>query len=267
MFFIRQLWRFAYQQALSCLFPVFIFGTLALSKVISIPYLPRYDFILLACILLQFLLLLTGYETKQELKVICLFHIIGLGLEIFKVHAGSWSYPEEAYAKCLGVPLYSGFMYASVASYMCQAWKRMQLFLINYPNLLISLIVGICIYANFFTHHYVYDFRWVLVFLLFVVYFTCTVSFQIGKYRYRMPLIVSFFLIGFFIWIAENIATFFGAWQYPNQSMQWEVVHMGKISSWFLLVIVSFILVAYVKERPIDKRESTYGGKHTITRA
>ena len=43
-------------------------------------------------------------------------------MELFKVHKGSWSYPEEAYTKFFGVPLYSGFMYASVASYMCQAW-------------------------------------------------------------------------------------------------------------------------------------------------
>ena len=33
-----------------------------------------------------------------------------------------------------------------------------------------------------------------------------------------MPLVLSFVLIGFFIWIAENIATFFSAWEYPNQS-------------------------------------------------
>lgn len=44
-----------------------------------------------------------------------MFHLIGLALEIFKVHMGSWSYPEEGYVKIFGVPLYSGFMYASVA--------------------------------------------------------------------------------------------------------------------------------------------------------
>ncbi|MBW9235086.1 DUF817 domain-containing protein [Leptospira santarosai] len=29
----------------------------------------------------------------------------------------------------------------------------------------------------------------------------------------------------FFIWIAENIATFFGAWEYPNQVDAWSLVH------------------------------------------
>jgi uncharacterized membrane protein YoaT (DUF817 family) len=53
-----------------------------------------------------------------------------------------------------------------------------------------------------------------------------------------MPLSLSFILIGFFIWIAENIATFFGAWQYPNQRDGWSLVHLGKVSSCVLLVIV-----------------------------
>lgn len=62
-----------------------------------------------------------------------------------------------------------------------------------------------------------------------------------------MPLVLSFFLIGLFVWIAENIATFFGAWKYPNQHDQWQLVGLGKISSWILLVIVSFMIVAQLK--------------------
>ncbi|MDR6226802.1 uncharacterized membrane protein YoaT (DUF817 family) [Desmospora profundinema] len=62
-----------------------------------------------------------------------------------------------------------------------------------------------------------------------------------------MPLALSFIFIGFFIWIAENIATFLGAWQYPNQQDVWSWVHLGKISSWFLLVIISFVIVAQLK--------------------
>ncbi|MNJ02095.1 hypothetical protein D3C73_1619350 [compost metagenome] len=62
-----------------------------------------------------------------------------------------------------------------------------------------------------------------------------------------MPLVLSFALIGFFIWIAENIATFFKAWEYPNQAGAWQLVHLGKVSSWLLLVIVSFLIVASLK--------------------
>lgn len=106
MLYIKQLLHFTYEQALSCLFPVVIFLTLALSKIVSIPGLYRYDFILIACLLMQWIMYKTGLETKDELKVITVFHLIGLLLEIYKVHFGSWSYPEEAYSKIFGVPLY-----------------------------------------------------------------------------------------------------------------------------------------------------------------
>ncbi len=60
----------------------------------------------------------------------------------------------------------------------------------------------------------------------------------------KMPLIASFILIGFFIWLAENLGTFFGVWRYPDQLGAWSVVHLGKWSSWSLLVILTFTLVA-----------------------
>lgn len=62
-----------------------------------------------------------------------------------------------------------------------------------------------------------------------------------------MPLPLAFLLIGFFIWIAENISTLFGGWQYPNQAESWELVHLGKISSWGLLVVITFTIVAELK--------------------
>ena len=71
-----------------------------------------------------------------------------------------------------------------------------------------------------------------------------------------MPIALSFVLIGFFIWIAENIATFFGAWEYPNQTEAWSLVHLGKVSSWLLLVIVSFLIVATLKRVKGESRSS-----------
>ena len=51
----------------------------------------------------------------------------------------------------------------------------------------------------------------------------------------------------FFIWLAENISTFFGVWRYPNQIGAWATVHIGKWSSWSLLVIMTFTIVANLK--------------------
>ncbi len=244
---IIQLLHFGWQQALACLFPVVIFATLAITKFIPLPFLSRYDWLLILFVLMQWWMVKSGLETKDELKVITVFHLIGLALELFKVHMGSWSYPEEGYSKIFGVPLYSGFMYASVASYLCQAWRRLDVELIQWPPFWTVVTLAAAIYMNFFTHHYWIDIRWWLSILVLLVFWKSSVSYVVNGSRYRMPLALSFVLIGFFVWIAENIATFFGAWNYPNQADAWSLVSFGKVSSWVLLVIVSFLIVATLK--------------------
>ncbi len=243
-----QLVRFGWAQARSCVFPVVIFASLALTKIAPLPLLPRYDWLLVICLLMQWWMVRSGMETRDELKVITLFHVIGLALELFKVRMGSWSYPEEGYTKIFGVPLYSGFMYASVASYLCQAWRQLKVELVQWPPFWMVVPLASAIYLNFFTHHYWVDVRWWLSSLVMLVFWRSWVTYEVGGVRYRMPLVLSFLLIGFFIWIAENIATFFGAWQYPNQAKVWSLVHLGKVSSWCLLVIVSFLIVATLKQ-------------------
>jgi uncharacterized membrane protein YoaT (DUF817 family) len=253
---IIQLVRFGWEQALSCLFPVVIFASLAFTKIIELPLLPRYDWLLLIFLLMQWWMVRSGLETRDELKVITLFHLIGLALEIFKVNMGSWTYPEEGYSKVFGVPLYSGFMYASVASYLCQAWRRLKVELVDWPPFLLVIPLGAAIYLNFFTHHFWLDIRWWLSAVVMIVFWKSWVTYEVGGIMYRMPIALSFVLIGFFIWVAENIATFFGAWQYPNQMEAWSLVHLGKVSSWLLLVIVSFLIVAtlkLVKAEPVSK--------------
>jgi uncharacterized membrane protein YoaT (DUF817 family) len=161
---------------------------------------------------------------------------------------------KRAWTKIFDVPLYSGFMYASVASYMCQAWRRLNLQLYNWPRYGIVSILGFAIYLNFFTDHYIMDFRWILDGLIVILFFKTFITFTLRNKGYKIPLVLSFLLIGIFIWIAENLATFFGAWQYPNQQSGWHFVHLGKISSWLLLVIVSFIAVALLKH--VKKQKS-----------
>lgn len=242
-----QLLHFGYQQAMSCIFPVAIFGTLAVSKWLAVPFIHRYDFILLVLIAVQYFMYRSRLETLDEIKVICVFHIIGLMLELYKVHMGSWSYPEPGYTKWLGVPLYSGFMYASVASYMCQVWRRLKMDMTGWPGMVPACLLGAAIYANFFTHHFIPDFRWYLMALVAIVFWKTRIWYTVRATTYRMPLTVAFLLVGFFIWLAENIATFFGAWKYPDQHVIWQPVGFGKISSWFLLVIISVIIVAQLK--------------------
>ena len=64
---------------------------------------------------------------------------------------------------------------------------------------------------------------------------------------FQQLLLLAFVLIGFFLWLAENISTFYGIWSYPNQMGAWSRVHWGKWSSWSLLVIMTFTIVAGLK--------------------
>lgn len=240
---------FGLKQARACVFVGSFFVVLILSNYLPLFGLARYDFLFIAAILIQIVLVLTKLETKDEVKVIMLFHVIGFALELFKTSPGigSWSYPEPAFFKIAGVPLYSGFMYSAVGSYVSQAWKIFKLKVDNYPPYKYSIPLAAAIYLNFFTHHWLPDIRWVLATLVLVVFWKTDVFFVVVEKARHMKLVLSFLLIGFFIWIAENISTLFGAWQYPDQTEVWQLVSLGKISSWALLVIISIIIIADLK--------------------
>ena len=66
-----------------------------------------------------------------------------------------------------------------------------------------------------------------------------------------MPLLVGWLLIALFIWLAENLGTFAHAWAYPGQEDGWEPVSPAKLGAWYLLMYISFVLVAAVHRRPI----------------
>ena len=246
---IRDFLAFGYLQARACIFAGSFFGLLFVSTLIDVPGIHRYDLILLGALLIQLVLVVTKRESVDELKMIAVFHMAGLLLELFKTHPdiGSWSYPEDGFTKVWTVPLYSGFMYSAVGSYMSQAWRLLDLKLNNYPNRWVTVGLSAAIYLNFFTSHFVYDIRWWLLVAVFVVFGTSSVSFTPLARTYKMPVSLSFLLIAFFVWVAENISTLFGAWQYPNQAEGWAVVEWHKIVSWSLLVIVTFVLVVDLK--------------------
>ncbi len=240
---------FGIKQARAAIFAGSFFLLLFISNHIPLFGLARYDFLFLAAVLIQAVMYFTKLETKDEVKVIFLFHIIGLALELYKTSPliGSWSYPEDAVLKIATVPLYSGFMYAAIGSYISQSWKIMKLELTNYSHYGLSVLLGFLIYLNFFTNHYIYDFRIFLILAVFIFFYKTRVYFTVTDVRRWMPMNLGFLLIAFFIWIAENISTYLGAWKYPDQVHAWNVVSTSKITSWFLMVIISFILVAYLK--------------------
>lgn len=245
---------FGIKEARACIFAGSFFVLLFASNYIPLFGFARYDFIFVAAVVLQIILYLTKVETWDEIKVIFLFHVLGTALELFKTHpaVGSWTYPEPGIFKIATVPLFAGFMYAAVGSYIAQGWRIFKLELEGVPNYLAILALSILIYLNFFTNFFIPDLRLVLIPAVFLLFARTSVTFVVLNERRSMPLALAFCLIAFFIWVAENISTFYGAWQYPDQVHVWNVVSTNKITSWFLLVIISFILVAYLKHYKKD---------------
>jgi uncharacterized membrane protein YoaT (DUF817 family) len=242
----RQLLRFAVLEARCCAFAVALVGGIAVSALL--PELPvaRYDLLLLYGVGLTVLAWKLGWDTGRDVAVIAGCHAIGLLFELVKVRMGSWSYPEDALTKFGGVPLYGGFLYAALGSYVCRAWRLFDLRLTGYrPR--VTAVLAAAVYVNFFSHHWLPDARWALAALLLAATARTWVRFRVGERDHRMPLALSFVLIGFFLWAAENAATFLRAWQYPSQESVWTLVHAAKLGSWSLLVVVSIVLVAAVK--------------------
>jgi uncharacterized membrane protein YoaT (DUF817 family) len=243
----RQLWLFAGIQLRCCAFAAAILGGVALSGLM--PHLPvaRYDLLLLYGVLLTVVFRACGWETGRELAVIAVCHVIGLAFELLKVYLGSWSYPEPAVLKVGGVPLYGGFLYAAVGSYVCRAWRLFDLGLVRY-RARTTQVLAAAIYVNFFSHHWLPDARWLLAVLLLAATWGTWVEFTVSGRRHRMPLALSFVCIGFFLWLAENLATGLGAWRYPYQTDGWQPVGMDKFAAWSLLITVTFVLVARARE-------------------
>jgi uncharacterized membrane protein YoaT (DUF817 family) len=240
---------FGAKEARACLFAGLFFAAVFLMPRTGLWGVPRYDALLIFALAVQAWMVWARLETLDELKAICLFHLIGFALEVFKTSAGiqSWSYPDFAYTKLFGVPLFSGFMYAAVGSYIIQAWRLFDLRIRHHPPYWMAATIAIAIYVNFFTHHFIADFRWYLAACILGLYARSTVVFRPFDRDRRMPLLLAFILIGFFIWLAENAATFLGVWRYPHQIGGWTTVHVAKWSSWSLLVIMTFTIVASLK--------------------
>lgn len=247
--FFTEFLYFGLKEVRACLFAGLFFVAVFAIPRGGLVGIPRYDILLLIALAIQAVMVWTGLETLDELKAICLFHVVGFALEVFKTSGsiGSWSYPDPAYTKVLGVPLFSGFMYAAVGSYIIQAWRLFDLRIRHHPPYWMAAAVALLIYANFFTHHFIGDHRWYIAAVTLGLYARATVIFRPLDRDRRMPLLLSFLLIGFFIWLAENLSTFFGIWKYPNQLGAWSTVHIGKWSSWSLLVIMTFTIVAGLK--------------------
>ncbi|WP_027441981.1 DUF817 domain-containing protein [Erythrobacter cryptus] len=246
---IYELLLFGFKQGWACLFGGLLLALL-LGTHLFYPEgaaLHRYDFLTLAALLIQTGMLALRLETWREARVILIFHLVGTVMELFKTQAGSWTYPEASVLRIGAVPLFSGFMYAAVGSYIARVWRIFDFRFTGYPPAWMTWVLAAAIYINFFTHHYTIDIRWGLFAATAAIFWRTRVHFRNWRAHRWMPLLVGFGLVALFIWFAENIATFANAWNYPGQEKGWRMVSLAKFGSWYLLMLISFVLVALVQ--------------------
>ncbi|QYJ06035.1 DUF817 domain-containing protein [Qipengyuania flava] len=239
---------FGFKQAWACLFGGLMLALL-LGTFLFYPEdapLYRYDFLTLAALAIQVGMLALRLETWSEARVILIFHVVGTVMELFKTAAGSWVYPEPALLRIGDVPLFSGFMYAAVGSYIARVWRIFDFRYTNYPPRWATWLLAAAIYINFFAHHWLPDIRLALFAVTIVLFWRTRVHFRNWRAHRWMPLLLGFLLVALFIWGAENIGTFARAWTYPEQEDGWRMVSLAKLGSWFLLMLISFVLVALV---------------------
>lgn len=245
---LLELWAFGLKQAWACIFAGALLTLVVATALWPPAQMHRYDLLFIGALVLQVLLLGSGLERPAEAKAILVFHLVATAMELFKTSPaiGSWTYPgvEGAIFTVGGVPLFAGFMYSAVGSYLARVWRLFDLRFPGFGSLRSAGILAAIAYLNFFSHHFLPDLRWALLAVIAWKLRHCDVLFRVRNADRRMPMLLGLSLVAAFIWIAENLATLARVWVYPAQQAGWHVVSPHKILAWFLLMFLSFVLVA-----------------------
>lgn len=207
----------------------------------------RYDVLVVGALAIQAAMLALKLESWDEARVIFLFHVVGTAMEVFKTAHGSWIYPEASVLRIGGVPLFTGFMYAAVGSYIARVQRVFDIRFRHYPPLWTTWALAAAIYVNFFTHHWLPDIRLGLFVATAALFGRGWFYFTPDRTRRSMPFLLGFLLVALFIWFAENLGTYARAWTYPDQADGWTPVSIAKLGSWFLLMMISVVLVSLVR--------------------
>jgi len=247
----KEFLAFGFKQAWACLFGGALLGLITGSR-LWYPHramLPRYDALFLAAVGIQIAFLLFRLEAVEEAVVILAFHFVGTAMEVFKTSVGSWHYPEFSYLKIGEVPLFTGFMYAAVGSYLFRIWRIFDFRFDRHPPLWTLVALSVLSYINFYADHWHLDFRVFLLAAAGILFFHTTIYFTVWRTQRQMPLLLGFALVTLFIWVGENIGTAGRVWVYPYQMTTWNMVSPAKLTSWFLLMLISYTMVAIANAR------------------
>ena len=229
----------------------------------------RYDLLLVYALIIQIFLIYFKLETPREVGVIAIFHIMAMVMELFLTHPkiGSWHYPEQAVFRIENVPLFSGFMYSAVGSFIARGLRLFDISFTHFPNLIWVGLLAFSSYANFFTKFFVPDIRNILFMMSIILFWQTKISIQIhnknnvrlgSTKEYQLPFLPLLLFLAFLVWLAENIATFTNIWHYPSQEGLWHIIGWGKLGSWYLLLMLSLYLALIVSGKTTINRSDGF---------
>ncbi|MDQ5957427.1 MAG: hypothetical protein QG614_402 [Patescibacteria group bacterium] len=258
---MQSLWQqtkiFLFKQSSSAIFGGVLLFFIALSYFYMPSNILRYDLLFLIAIITQIVFLYFKIETIKEVLIILVFHIFAMLMEIYKVSIGSWVYPNQAIFSIASVPLFTGFMYSAIGSYIFRAWKINKFRFINLPSNTSLLLLGLGIYINFFTNHYIYDFRYVILAIAILLFWKTKLYVEITDKIVQINPLVANALSAFVIWLSEQAGTLFRIWSYPNQILSWQPVSFDKYTSWYMLMIFSFIIITILSKDQNSKNNNS----------
>jgi uncharacterized membrane protein YoaT (DUF817 family) len=154
-------------------------------------------------------------------------HLVGTARELFKTATGSRIYLEPSLIRLGGVPLFSGFIYSCIGSYICRGLAS-----VRFPLHRSSAVP----LADSFKRGDLPQFLPRPLRLrpaarpvrrLRLLFCRATVWFRGWRVHRRMPLLLGLALVSLFIWLSENIGTFTRVWLYRSQSHGWAMVSVA----------------------------------------
>jgi uncharacterized membrane protein YoaT (DUF817 family) len=156
----------------------------------------------------------------------------------------------------MDVPLFSGFMYAAVGSYMARVIRIFRMRFAPYPPFWATVLLGTAIYVNFFAHHFLPDIRLALFAATVLLFARTRVWFTNTDHARWMPLPLAALLSAVALWVAENVGTATGTWLYSGQ-LPGQTVSLAKLGSWYLLLYVAFVTVTLVSRSALSRAPLT----------
>ncbi len=233
-------WVFAVTQAWAGLFGLLLLGAVWVTQSVTLPWFGRYDWLLIFAVMIQAIMLLARLQKPTELLIVAVFYLLGLGIEVFQTSSAvqAWAYPDSGSLVLGNAPLFAGFLYAAIGSYIFRLWRITRMEFTNYPRQRYAALLALAIYINFFTAHVLYDVSYLLLLAALILFWRTRASYVNNGKKRHMPFLLPVLIAPLLILLAEKFAAFAQLWVYTEEPNS-----LSKILTWLLLLLFSCIIV------------------------